>query len=120
MSDHNGSDTGEERLFSRRRIRNILLGVVAAFVLGLVLANTFTYVQYGGTMFDRYFKKEKKSPEAGKFAYTKETNFYVGIIRDEGTSPRKGKVYYIEQAGGSMIEVPKDRIVVREPEKSDK
>jgi hypothetical protein len=44
----------------------------------------------------------------------------VGIIRDEGTSPRKGKVYYIEQAGGSMIEVSKDLIVVREPEKSAK
>src|ERR1051325_1842004 len=108
MSDHNDYGAGEERLLSKRRIRNIILGAVAAVVLGLALVNTFTYVQYGGTMFDRYLKKEKKSPAAGKFAYTKDTNFYVGIIRDEGTSPRKGKVYFIEQAGGSMIEVSKD------------
>jgi hypothetical protein len=120
MSDQNAYDAGEEKLFSKRRIRNTILGVIAAFVVGLVLANLFTYVQYGGTMFDRYLKKEKKSPAAGKFAYTKDTNFYVGIIRDEGTSPRKGKVYYIEQAGGRMMEVSKDLIVVREPEKSDK
>ena len=116
--DLNGA--GEEKLFSRRRVRNIILGVIAAFFVGLVLANTFTYVQYGGTMFDKYLKKEKKSPAAGKFAYSKGTNFYQGIIRGEGTSPSKGKVYYIEQAGGSMMEVSKDLIEVREPEKSDK
>jgi hypothetical protein len=120
MSDHNVYDAGEEKLFSKRRIRNLLLGVIGAAVLGLALVNTFTYVQYGGTMFDSYFKKEKKSPAIGKFAYTKGTNFYQGIIRGEGTSPTKGKVYYIEQAGGSMMEVRKDLIEVREPEKSDK
>lgn len=120
MFKHEADEAGEERLFSRRRIKNLLLGVVVAFVLGLLLANTFTYVQYGGTMFDSYFKKEKKSPAAGKFAYTKDTNFYVGIIKDEGTSPSKGKVYYIEQAGGNMIEVSKGLIEVREPEKKDK
>ena len=120
MSDQKDYDAGEEKLFSKRRIRNIIIGAIAALVVGLVLANAFTYVQYGGTMFDRYFKKEKKSPVAGKFAYTKDTDFYVGIIRDEGVSPRKGKVYYIEQAGGSMIEVSKDLIVVREPEKGSK
>jgi hypothetical protein len=120
MPDLNEYDPGEEKLFSKRRVRNIILGTIAAFVVGLLLANTFTYVQYGGTMFDKYLKEEKKSPAAGKFAYTRDTNFYVGIIRDEGTSPSKGKVYYIEQAGGRMIEVSKDLIVVREPEKSDK
>jgi hypothetical protein len=119
MFDNDENEAGEEKLFSRRRIRNIVLGVIAAFFVGLVLANTFTYVQYGGTMFDKYFKKEKKSPAAGKFAYTKETNFYQGIIRGEGTSPSKGKVYYIEQAGGSMIEVAKHLIEVRDPEKPD-
>ncbi|HEX8091769.1 MAG TPA: hypothetical protein VF762_23150 [Blastocatellia bacterium] len=111
------NDVGEEKLFSKRRIRNIILGVVVAFIAGLVLANTFTYVQYGGTMFDKYFKKEKRSPAAGKFAYAKGTDDYVGIIRDEGTSPSKGKVYYIEQAGGSMAEFRKELIEVREPEK---
>jgi hypothetical protein len=108
---------GEEKLFSGRRVRNIILGVAAAFALGLVLANTFTYVQYGGTMFDKYFEREKRSPAAGKFAYAKGTGDYVGIIRDEGTSPTKGKVYYIEQAGGSMAEFRKDLIEVREPER---
>jgi hypothetical protein len=119
MFDSDVNEAGEEKLFSRRRIKNIILGVIVAFVVGLVLANTFTYVQYGGTMFDKYFKKEKKSPAAGKFAYAKGTNDYVGIIRGEGTSPSKGKVYYVEQAGGSMAEFRKDLIEVREPEKRD-
>ena len=119
MSDSDVNGAGEEKLFSKRRVKNIVLGVIAAFVVGLILANTFTYVQYGGTMFDKYFKKEKKSPAAGKFAYAKGTGDYVGIIRDEGTSPTKGKVYYIEQAGGSMAEFRKDLIEVREPEKRD-
>jgi hypothetical protein len=116
-SDENG--TGEEKLFSRRRIKTVILGVIVAFVAGLALANAFTYVQYGGTMFDKYFKKEKKSPAAGKFAYAKGTKDYVGIIRGEGTSPSKGKVYYIEQAGGSMAEFRKDSIEVRDAEKPD-
>jgi hypothetical protein len=120
MSDQNLDDAGEEKLFSRRRMKTFILGVIAAVIAGLVLVNTFTYFQYGGTMFDRYLKKEKKSPAVGKFAYTKDTNFYQGIIRGEGTSPTKGKVYYIEQAGGQMMEVSKDLIVVREPEKKDK
>jgi hypothetical protein len=120
MLEQNTGEAGEEKLFSKRRIRNIILGAIGAVVVGLLLVNTFTYVQYGGTMFDKYLKKEKKSPAAGKFAYTKGTNFYQGIIRDEGTSPSKGKVYYIEQAGGSMIEVSKDLIEAREPEKSNK
>ena len=109
------SDATEERLFSGRRIRILVLGMIAAIVIGLVIANTFTYFQYGGTMFDRYFKKEKKSPAAGKFAYDKGTKFYIGIIRGEGKSQRKGNVYYIEQAGGTMIEVSKELIEVREP-----
>jgi hypothetical protein len=113
-----GDGEGGEKLFSARRVRNLLLGMAGAVALGLLLVNTFTYVQYGGTMFDKYFEKEKKkSPAAGKFAYTKETGYYVGIIRDEGTSPRRGKVFYIEQAGGTMIEVAKDLIEVREPDR---
>lgn len=119
MFDSDVNETGEEKVFSKRRVKNIILGVIAAFVVGLILANTFTYVQYGGTMFDKYFKKEQKSPAAGKFAYAKGTGDYVGIIRAEGTSPTKGKVYYIEQAGGSMAEFRKDVIEVREPEKRD-
>ena len=113
--------SGEERLFSWRRIRTMIVGTVLAAVVGLALVNLYMYVQYGGTMFDRYFKKKgAKSPMAGKLAFDKGTKYYIGVIRDEGKSPRRGEVYYIEQAGGSMIEVSKDNIEVRDPEKIDK
>lgn len=72
-------------------------------------------------MFDRYFqKKEPKSPMAGKLAFDKGTKYYIGIIRAEGHSQRQGNVYYIEQAGGTMIEVARVNVEVRDPEKSDK
>lgn len=110
--------SGEERLFSWRRIRTMIIGTVLAVVFGLVLVNSYLYLQYGGTMFDRYFdKKDKKSPMAGKLAFDKDTKYYIGVIRDEGHSPRRGNVYYIEQAGGSMIEVSKENVEVRDPEK---
>jgi hypothetical protein len=90
-------------------------------VAGLVLVNTYTYFQYGGTLFDRFFeKKEKKSPMAGKLAFNKGTQYYIGIIRGEGHSQKRGNVYYIEQAGGTMIEVPKENVEVRDPERNDK
>lgn len=111
----------EERLFSWRRVRTMIIGTVLAAVAGLILVNSYMYLQYGGTMFDRYFeKKNKKSPMAGKLAFDKGTKYYIGVIRDEGHSPRRGDVYYVEQAGGSMIEVPKENVEVRDPEKIDK
>ncbi|MBI3654350.1 MAG: hypothetical protein HY231_25260 [Acidobacteria bacterium] len=111
-------DFDNESLFSKRRLRNMIIGAVLAVVLGLALANLYTYTQYGGTMFDSYFRKEKPpSPAAGKFAYAKGTGDYVGIIRGEGTSPRRGQVYFIEQPGGQMMEAPKDKVEVREPTK---
>lgn len=114
-----GSDA--ERLFSWRRIRTMIIGTVLAAVVGLVLVNSYMYLQYGGTMFDRYFeKKGTKSPMAGKLAFDKGTKYYIGVIRDEGHSPRRGNVYYVEQAGGSMIEVSKENVEVRDPEKIDK
>ncbi len=114
-------DSYDERLFSARRIRNLLLGAALVVIVGLVAVNVFMYLQYGGTMFDRYFeKKEPKSPMAGKLAFDKGTKYYIGIIRAEGRSQRQGNVYYIEQAGGSMIEVAKVNVEVREPEKTDK
>jgi hypothetical protein len=110
-----------ERLFSWRRIKTVIIGTVVAAVVGLVLVNAFTYLQYGGTMFDRYFeKKEKKSPMAGKLAFDKGTKYYIGIIRGEGHTSKRGNVYYIEQAGGAMVEVSKDNVEAREPEKIDK
>ena len=114
-------DSGDERLFSWQRIRTIIIGSALALVAGLVAVNLFTYLQYGGTMFDRYFeKKEKKSPMAGKLAFDKGTKYYIGIIRGEGHTARRGSVYFIEQAGGNMIDVPKEYVEVREPERIDK
>lgn len=114
-------DSGDERLFSWRRIRTMIIGTVLAALAGLVLVNLYMYFQYGGTMLDRYFEKaEKKSPMAGKLAFDKGTKYYIGVIRDEGHSPRRGNVYYVEQAGGSMIEVSKENVEVRDPEKIDK
>lgn len=111
----------DERLFSWQRIKTLVIGIVVALVAGLVLVNTYTYFQYGGTLFDRFFeKKEKRSPMAGKLAFSKGTQYYIGIIRGEGHSKRLGNVYYIEQAGGTMIEVPKENVEVRDPERSDK
>lgn len=126
MFNTDGRDSPEgssydERLFSWRRIRNLVIGTVVVVVGGLVAVNLFTYLQYGGTMFDRYFeKKEQKSPMAGKLAFDKGTKYYIGIIRGEGRSQRQGNVYYIEQAGGTLIEVAKVNVEVREPEKIDK
>jgi hypothetical protein len=111
----------EERLFSWRRIRNLIIGTVIVVIGGLIAVNLFMYLQYEGTMFDRYFeKKEQKSPMAGKLAFDKGTKYYIGIIRGEGRSQRQGSVYYIEQAGGTLIEVAKVNVEVRDPEKIDK
>ncbi len=72
-------------------------------------------------MFDRYLeKKEKKSPMAGKLAFDKGTRYYIGVIRDEGHTSRRGNVYYIEQAGGNMIEVSKENVEVRDPGRIEK
>jgi len=121
MFNRQQNDSGDERLFSGRRIRTLLVGTALAIVGGLVAVNTFTYFQYGGTMFDRYFeKKEKKSPMAGKLAFDKGTKYYIGIIRGEGHTARRGDVYLIEQAGGNMIDVAKESVEVREPERIDK
>ncbi len=120
MFNRKEADIGDERLFSWRRIRTLIVGIVVAIVAGLVAVNTFTYIQYGGTMFNRYFeKKEKKSPMAGKLAFDIGTKYYIGIIRGEGHTARQGNVYRIEQAGGSLIDVAKENVEVREPKRID-
>ena len=120
MSNLHADTSGEERLFSWRRIKTLIIGTALALVAGLLAVNLFTYFQYGGTMFDRYFeKKEKKSPMAGKLAFDKGTKYYIGIIRGEGHTSRRRDVYYIEQAGGNMIEVSKENVEVRDPGKID-
>jgi hypothetical protein len=121
MFNEQESGSANERLFSWRRIRTVIIGTVLAALFGLLLVNAFTYLQYGGTMFDRYFeKKKKKSPMAGKLAFDKGTKYYIGIIRDEGHTSRLGNVYIIEQAGGNLIEVSKENVEGRDPEKIDK
>ncbi|HWP44816.1 MAG TPA: hypothetical protein VNO14_16340 [Blastocatellia bacterium] len=99
-----------------QRIKVPIIGSILVLILGFILVNIFTYVQYGGTLLDSMFEREQSaSPDAGKFAYDKGTKYYIGIIRGEGNSPGKGKVYYIEQPGGVIIDVSKSRIEVREP-----
>jgi hypothetical protein len=121
MFNQNEVDSSDERLFSWRRIRTLIAGIVIVAVAGLVAVNLFTYMRYGGTMFDRYFEKnEQKSPMAGKLAFDKGTKFYIGIIRGEGHTAARGNVYFIEQPGGNMIDLSKENVEVREPERIDK
>jgi hypothetical protein len=117
MFDQSGAgyDAGQKPPSLWQRIKVPVVGSILALALGFVLVNAFTYVQYGGTLFDSMFEREQDtSPDTGKFAYDKGTKYYIGIIKGEGNSPRRGRVYYIEQAGGIMIEVAKDRVEVRE------
>ena len=109
-----------ERVFSLRRLRTLIIGILIAVVLGFLAVNLFTYLQYGGTFFDRYFEKKEKSAVAGKLAFDKGTKYYIGVIRGEGRSRKLGNVYYIEQAGGTFVEVSKANVEVRNPEKADK
>lgn len=122
MFNFENQSPDDDRAFTRRRIRTVIIGAIVALVAGFLLVNLFTYFQYGGTMFDRFLEKkdEKKSAAAGKLAFDKGTKYYIGIIRGEGRSSRLGKVYYVEQAGGTMIEVAKENVEVRDPEKVDK
>jgi|SRR5215813_1877271 len=120
MFNSTDDDQCKERVFSLRRIRTLVIGVVIASVLGFVAVNLFTYFQYGGTFFDRYFEKKQESAVAGKLAFDKGTKYYIGVIRGEGHSSRRGNVYYIEQAGGNYVEVPRENVEVRDPEKVDK
>ena len=114
--DPKEEETREASLFTLRRIRTLIVGAACAAILGLMLVNAFMYLQYGGTMFDRFFvKEEKKSPVAGKLAFDKGTKYYIGIIKNEGHTARLGDVYYVEQAGGGIVEVSKVNVEVREP-----
>jgi len=120
MFNGTDDDQSKEAVFSLRRIRTLVIGIVIASVLGFLAVNLFTYFQYGGTFFDRYFEKKKQSAVAGKLAFDKGTKYYIGVIRGEGHSSRRGNVYYIEQAGGNYVAVPRENVEVRDPEKADK
>src|ERR1044071_6763542 len=97
----NSSESEEQvkKALLRQRIKTVIIGSILALVLGLVVVNTYTYFQYGGTMFDRSPKSEAqdtRSPDAGRFAYGKNTGDYMGIIRGERKSGGR-MVYLIEQ-----------------------
>jgi hypothetical protein len=105
-----------EKALRKQRIKTVIIGSIFAVVLGLVIVNTYTYFQYGGTMFDRFFGEKEpdtKSPDTGKFAYGKGTGDYMGIIRGERKSSGR-QVYLIEQPGGQLMEVSKERIEPRD------
>ncbi|MEW6126663.1 MAG: hypothetical protein AB1757_06455 [Acidobacteriota bacterium] len=117
MFNSSESEQEVEKSLFRQRIKTIIIGSLLAVVLGLVIVNTFTYFQYGGTMFDRFFEKkseDKTSPDAGRFAYAKGTGDYLGIIRSEGRHPSRGWVYYIEQPGGQLMATAKEKVEVRD------
>jgi hypothetical protein len=118
--NESGQERGKEAVFSRRRLLKMVGGAIVALLLGLGLVCTFTYIRYGGTPLDRVFgwNQPQKSPATGKLAFNKGTKYYIGVIKGEGASPRRGKVYYIEQSGGFMVEIPRDLVEVREPEKN--
>lgn len=110
------SDDEEERVLSWRRIKIALLGSILAIVIGIIAVSIYTKTQYGGTPFDEFLGiREEESPAIGKLAYTKGTEFFIGVVKGEGINTRRVKVYYIEQAGGSMIEVAQERVELREP-----
>jgi hypothetical protein len=98
------------------RLKMIVTGALLLFAIGLILSLVFTSVRYGGNLLDRVFSGDSKNAAAGKLAYDKRTNTYLGVIKAEGYSTRRGtEVYYIERAGGGMIEVAKANVLVREP-----
>jgi hypothetical protein len=116
MLDQYDNEGAGERLFSWRRVRRLLVGSAVVVLAGAMLISLVTYYRYGGTPFDNLLgRKKEENPDKGKLAFDKGTKFYIGIIKGEGYSQRRGKVYYIEQAGGGVIEIAKERVEVREP-----
>lgn len=109
-------DAGGERLFSWHRVKTMLIGSGAALVLGFLILSFYTYFQYGSSPVDGLLGRgQKESAAKGKLAFAKGTNEYIGVVRGEGQSPRRGAVYYVEQPGNVIIEVSKDSVEVRDP-----
>jgi len=113
------ANEADGRFLTRQRIKTVVLGSVIALVVGLAAVFIYTSIEYGGTPLDRIFKrKQASSPVAGWLAYEKNSDRFIGVIRSEGFSNRRGvDVYYIERPGGQLIEFPKTLVVAREPEK---
>jgi hypothetical protein len=113
--DELGTDgSGDERFFSLRRLRNILIGAIVAVIAGVLISFVYTSIEYGGSPLDRILGSKKPEPATGKLAYDKNTHYFVGVIKSEGYSVKKGtQVYYIERAGGELIDVAKSLVDVR-------
>lgn|SRR5437868_2755471 len=102
----------------RSRIKVVLIGAIGSLLIGAILFFTIFAVRYGQNPFGVMFGGRQENKYAGKLAYDKGSNTFVGVIKSEGYSVRKGgTVFYIERAGGMLIEVRKDLIEVREPSK---
>ncbi|HUK91703.1 MAG TPA: hypothetical protein VLZ81_14970 [Blastocatellia bacterium] len=106
-----------ERFLSARRIRNIIIGAVVALILGVLISFAYTSIEYGGSPLDSIFGSKKVNPAIGKLAYDKNTHYFIGVIKSEGYSvKRAAPVFYIERAGGGLIEYPKDVVEIRAPQ----
>lgn len=98
-----------------RRVKITLIGAVIALVAGVLLSFIYTSARYGGTPLDSLFGKRRGSAVAGKLAYDKNTHLFIGIIKSEGYSVKRAtQVYYIERAGGELIELPKSLVEARD------
>ena len=98
-----------------RRVKITLVGALIALVAGVAVSFIYTSVRYGGSPLDNLFGKKRGSPVAGKLAYDKNTHLFIGIIKSEGYSTRRAtQVYYIERAGGELIELPKSLVEARD------
>lgn len=115
-TNHKDGQEPEGRVSVRRWILITIGGVVAALALGFLISYVYTSTKYGGNQKDDVLSGRKQSPSAGKAAYDRKTHLFLGIIKSEGYSPRRGtQVYYVQRAGGDLIEVPKDLIDVGQP-----
>jgi hypothetical protein len=117
--DQKEIEPADERFLSWKRIKTVVLGSLVALVVGVAAVFIYTSIQYGGTPLDRLFKrKQPPAPMAGWLAYEKDSDRFIGVIRSEGFSNKRGvDVYYIERPGGQLIEFPKSLVSPRAPEK---
>ena len=101
-----------------RRVRIVVVGALASLLAGAVLFFIFFTVRYGQSPFGRIFGGQTENRYADKLAYDKASKVFVGVIKSEGYSARRGgEVFYVERAGGLLIEIRKDLVEVREPNK---
>jgi hypothetical protein len=108
-------DEREERFFTLRKLRTVLIGSVVALVAGIAITFVYTSVEYGGSPFDHLFGSRKPNPAIGKLAFDKNTHYFIGTIKSDGYSVRRSaQVFYIERPGGGLIEVPKSLVDVRD------